>query len=511
MKKIINKLFGCNLFYSSRDPRPWRGESRSLSRACREILNLIFHSSRLATARSNNNSSHFILRERERSDRIEKSVSSKARYLKPDIYSSRLAAPAYRQGRARSNNKQHVVVLFCVLALFLSGFYFPAKTLSEEKDLVANVLNFRAVPGDSHATLSWVNPKEEDFSSVRIQRGLDTYPSGPKIGDNIYEGRDTDFVDLGLVNNQVYFYTIFVISGSGLASSGSIAQARPAAPSLLDPYKETSPLSAWIITTEAAPKAAAKKEKIELSDFSYYFLFDKHPVKIGLSDLKQLHVVKNSLLLFEISADIFVKPVNVITLSNSESSYLMKLLPDKNKYQVVISAPQNKGDFELRLIIVYQDKTISDLKTRLLVDPQGYVYEQGSIFLGFGHRGEIRLENAQIMLFEKKDGNWQKWEAEQYYQKNPVTTDNSGEYAFFVPNGEYYLEVKKQGYFYKKTEPFKVEDQLISKNIQMTPIFKGWHLILVIIVFLAIISLVLFLIIRRKRHNKFLRQTSKPL
>lgn len=397
-----------------------------------------------------------------------------------------------------------IIILFCVFVLFLTGFYFPAKTSSEEKDLVANVLNFRAVPGDSHATLSWVNPKEGDFSNVKIQRSLVTYPAGPKIGDNIYEGRDTDFVDLNLVNNQVYFYTIFVINSSGLASSGSIAQARPASPSLLDPYKETSPLSAWIITTEAAPKAAAKKEKIELSDFSYYFLFDKHPVKIGLSDLKQLHVVKNSLLLFEISADIFVKPINVITLSNSESSYLMKLLPDKNKYQVVISAPQNKGDFELRLIIVYQDKTISDLKTRLLVDPQGYIYERGSAFLGFGRGGEIRIQNAEITLFEKKDGNWQKWEAEQYYQKDPVITDNSGEYAFFVPNGEYYLEVKKQGYFGYKSESFMVEDQLISKNIELTPIFKGWHLILVIITFIVLVGIIILLIrfIRKRALKK---------
>lgn len=397
--------------------------------------------------------------------------------------------------------KKIIAIFIFFFAIFPpAAICFSSETSGEGKDLITNVQNFKAVPGDSHATLSWINPENGDFSYVVIQGSIETYPVNPKEGDKIYQGKENYLVDLNLTNNTVYYYTIFVFDNSGMYSSGSIAQARPAPPSLIDPYRETSPLSAWIISTESAAKSLTKKEKIELSDFSYYFLFDKHPVKIGLNELKELRVVKNSLILFEISADIFTKPVNVITVSTSESSYLMKQLNDKNKYQVVISAPQNKGDFELRLIIIYEDKKISDLKTKLLVDPHGYIYERGMAFRGLGRGGEIRVEGAEITLWEKKSNEWQKWDAGKYYQKNPTLTEKSGEYSFFVPEGEYFLEVKKQGYFNKKSEPFKVENELINRNIELKPIFKVWYLIVFGMIIAA--GVIIFFINKVRINNK---------
>jgi hypothetical protein len=347
--------------------------------------------------------------------------------------------------------------------------------------------------------LTWSDQKDTGYSGVIIQRSENNFVSTYNVGQNVYKGTESSYVDLGLTNGQLYYYTIFAYDSSGNYSSGAIAKAKPETPSLISPYQEGS--KDYLDTNEGKPLVSSKKiEKIDFADFYYYLVLDKKVLEIGLDGLNNLRVTNNSAVLIEIPSDIFSKPLNVITVSTGEASYLMKLVAEKNKYQVVIPAPPTKGDYEVRFVAVFADKSISDLKAKLVVDPLGYVFCRGSSFLGLGNKMEMRINGAKISIYQKNNNGWEIWNSEEYFQKNPQVSNDSGEYAFYVPNGEYYLVVEKTGYKTVKTESFVVDNLILNKNIEIDFKVKPWvWLLLVLGVVLVTILLFRYFASHQKR------------
>lgn len=267
------------------------------------------------------------------------------------------------------------------------------------------------------------------------------------------------------------------------------------------PSPSFSPTITRIVPTEPAPETVDKKEIIEFSDFKFYLILENGNLEIKIDDEKDFELVKNSELLVEIPADIFAKEVNVITITTADSSYLMNLLADKNKYQAVIPMPQIKGEYELRILIVYKDGTIQEIKKTIVVDPEGYVFTKSSSYFGLGRKQEMRIEGAEVTLFKFENGKFQKWDAGGFKQNNPVISGQSGEYSFFVPNGEYYLEVKKAGFKDKKTDNFKVENQVLNKNIELEPNVKSWVWLIFIILALIILITAMIIYLRRRKYQ----------
>ena len=368
---------------------------------------------------------------------------------------------------------------FVIIAALLSGFTFwggssvlaYSETYSVDSSgsgLVPNVLQFQAIAGDKHISLSWENPENADLSGVSIVRGDQNYLSVYDANSSIYKGSDKSYIDLELTNDTTYYYTIFAYNSKGVYSSGSIAKATPKLPSLTDPYQRAS--SDYLDINQQKPFLPAKKiNKIELTDFYYYLVINKKVLQIGLNDSNELHAAAGSTVLIEIPSNIFLEAVNVISVSTEESSYLMTLVPDQNKYQLVISTSKNSGEQQLRFVTVFKNKTISEIKTKLIVDPLGNIYQKGSSFLDFGKTQEMRIEGAKVVIYWKDEGSWKVWNAEKYFQENPQITNSSGEYAFFVPKGEYFLEVSKTGFWYKKTDPFTVGPELLNVNVAIVP------------------------------------------
>lgn len=396
----------------------------------------------------------------------------------------------------------NITIAIIMLLGFVFGGSFSALAYSVDSsggELVPNVLQFRAVPGDKHVVLSWENPMHADFSGVSIVRSDQNYIPAYDANLSVYKGSDKSFIDLNLANDKTYFYTIFAYNSKGAYSSGSIAKAIPKLPSLTQPYQQAS--SDYLDTSQAAPPGPTKKiDKIELADFYYYLVLNKKVLQIGLSDSGELHVVGGSTVLIEIPSDIFLKPLNVISVSTDESSYLMTLIPDKNKYQLVISTPKNQSNSQLRFVAVFKDKTISDASTKLLIDPEGYVYQSGSSFLGFGKKQEMRVPGAKVVIYQKDGAGWKVWDAQKYFQQNSQITGSSGEYAFFVPKGEYYLEVSKTGFKRYKSDPFSVTGpKILNKNIEITP----WLDLRVLVGIILLVILIFLLIFhwRKKSSN----------
>ena len=396
---------------------------------------------------------------------------------------------------------KNIIIIVCLLLLISFGFKYAFAQNSTDGQLVSNVTHFKAIPGDKHTTLSWSNLKNPDFSGVVIQRSTDNYVTTYDGGQNIYKGAGNSFIDLDLVNGQTYYYSIFEYDLAGNYSSGAIAKAIPGSPSLVSPYQEAS--KDYLDTNEGKPLTSSKKvEKVELTDFYYYLVVDKKALEIGLDDLSNLRVTNESMILIEIPSTIFAKPLNVITASTDETSYLMKLIPDKNKYQVVIPAPSTKGEHEIRFVAVFEDRSISDVKTKLTVDPRGYVYSLGSNFLGLGPKDQMRVEGANVTIYQKNGNDWKIWNAEDYFQKNPQITNSSGEYAFFVPKGEYYLSVEKDGYSTYKTDSFAVKNLILNMNLALEPKIKPWYYLVAIVALASIMTILVRSLIRRSKKTE---------
>jgi hypothetical protein len=74
-----------------------------------------------------------------------------------------------------------------------------------------------------------------------------------------------------------------------------------------------------------------------------------------------------------------------------------------------------------------------------IYDPSGYAYE--------GARSQ-RVQGVTATLLEaaSKDGPWRVWNAEDYGQVNPQTTDDRGRYGWDVPEGWWRVQFEKDGY-----------------------------------------------------------------
>lgn len=86
----------------------------------------------------------------------------------------------------------------------------------------SNPTNIKIIPGPEGITISWENPKEEDFDYIRIMRNTDRNYQSPYIGRVAYEGRGTYFTDGNVKLNNKYFYTLFSRDRIGNYSSGSL-------------------------------------------------------------------------------------------------------------------------------------------------------------------------------------------------------------------------------------------------------------------------------------------------
>ncbi|MBI4651524.1 hypothetical protein HY745_09635 [Candidatus Desantisbacteria bacterium] len=64
--------------------------------------------------------------------------------------------------------------------------------------------------GDSHVTLSWHNPNDNDFKGIKIVRNLSGQPSSPDDGDKLFMGFDsTSFYKDSLSNGTEAYYGVF--------------------------------------------------------------------------------------------------------------------------------------------------------------------------------------------------------------------------------------------------------------------------------------------------------------
>lgn len=94
------------------------------------------------------------------------------------------------------------------------------------------------------------------------------------------------------------------------------------------------------------------------------------------------------------------------------------------------------------------------------LDPSGYVYEAVP---------SNRVEGVVTTLYYRDGaGGTILWDASGYEQENPLTTNANGEYAWFVPSGQWQVKAEKDGYETAYSDWLPVPPPQTEVNIAMT-------------------------------------------
>ncbi|MCK5413091.1 MAG: DUF2341 domain-containing protein, partial [Candidatus Pacebacteria bacterium] len=178
--------------------------------------------------------------------------------------------------------------------------------------------------------------------------------------------------------------------------------------------------------------------------------------------------------------------------------------PDENGiYSTSIQAPKVKGQYEIITVIDYEDETLGSKELRLItvVDPEGYVYRVES------DGAKARIPGVIVSIYElnSETNQYELWQARDYEQVNPQTTDDTGEYSFLVPEGTYYLTAQADDYLSYQGDHFNVrEGEGIHFNIELQKQENllekyGFSLIIfVTILFIAIVEGRRFRVVKKR-------------
>ena len=108
-----------------------------------------------------------------------------------------------------------------------------------------------------------------------------------------------------------------------------------------------------------------------------------------------------------------------------------------------------------------ENDIITNIILLFVIDPSGYVYEAVI---------DNRLQDVVVTIYYKEklsDLQAMKWNSQAYGQKNPLVTDENGEYAWDVPEGYWQVVCEKDGYEIAKSEWMEIPPEQTDINIAM--------------------------------------------
>ena len=215
---------------------------------------------------------------------------------------------------------------------------------------------------------------------------------------------------------------------------------------------------------------------------------------IGLLDIKDIDDDKLSLNSL-INSFVFAKPVFAQDYDNIEEKFITQKFAYADEdgdgiWTAEIYAPIVEGEYEVITLIEYEDPELGTrmIKLTTVVDPEGYVYEK------IGNQ-ELRIKNTVVSIYElnSESGEYNLWQAGDYNQKNPQTTNSTGRYSFLVPEGTYYIAAEAPDYFSYQSEPFTVQEGAgVHQNIELKA--KGgwlksfdWKVMAILLLFILVV------------------------
>lgn len=110
------------------------------------------------------------------------------------------------------------------------------------------------------------------------------------------------------------------------------------------------------------------------------------------------------------------------------------------------------GTHEVYLRVDYSAEQMDTVVFSLQSLPWGKIQSESSEY----------LTGADVFLYDEKGV---LMPMNNYNQKNPFLTNGNGSYGWVVPNGKYYLIVKKENFYDRKTPVFSIGNNVINRDI----------------------------------------------
>ncbi len=217
----------------------------------------------------------------------------------------------------------------------------------------ANVSEFVAIPGDQQILLIWQNPSDEDFAKVEIMGSTLFFSSSPQEGMITYSGGGKSFTAVGLENGTKYYYTAFSYDKAGNYSSGAIVSATPRR---IAPPEEVPP-------EEVPPEEVPPEiQYLTLQDFDFW----NKDGEITIGEDGKITVDSQELLKVSLDYDKVPEVLKTImvTLKKGEESFsfLLRINPEKTKYEADFLAPEEPGRYDLTITIFdYRNKVFKKI------------------------------------------------------------------------------------------------------------------------------------------------------
>ncbi len=314
---------------------------------------------------------------------------------------------------------------------------------------------------DFGAILSKLNiSNAEDVASLNNYNIF--LPGLKKIGDNKIP---TEIVFVQLANRKIDALIKLDFSNSDVVAQKINVFPGESMHLILKPKARAKAVSGYIIFKSYNPKVAFTGR--------YIPSFNMALSALSGSDITSSHIVKNST---KITSELD-QQFTVLNFNYNDD--------DKDGiYTADIKAPVAKGEYEVVSSIDYGGavENKKDIKFTTLIDPEGYIYEKS------GDK-ELRINNAVVSLYRFNNDKYELWSAGEFGQENPQITDTTGNYAFLVPAGTYYITVSVPNYYFFQGDAFSVaEGKEIHANIALKKEFDlsaliNWNTVLIFILF----------------------------
>ena len=148
------------------------------------------------------------------------------------------------------------------------------------------------------------------------------------------------------------------------------------------------------------------------------------------------------------------------------------------EFRVWLAEPQSSYEFWLEWTCDGVDAR--SLLIYILIDPDGYVYDQSLVDSGSPITDSI-LVNAVVTAYVRLDDSWQVWNAALYGQTNPQLTDGTtddgvvvaGYYSFLTPSGQYRIEARAEGYQPYQSPVLTVITTPVHLDVGLQPVLGG--------------------------------------
>jgi chitodextrinase len=234
-----------------------------------------------------------------------------------------------------------------------------------------NITQFKAIPQENSIALTWKNPSNEDFDSVRIVRSDKFFPRDIFDGQLIFEGNIENYVDNNVQKGVQYYYSIFAKNSKGEYSSGALAQAKILLPGEI----RISPTSTDpFITIPDALTVDPIIEGLSLADFD--FIQDGRKI-VNLGNSLTIDGSRNLTISLEYGKVPEILKTIAITLADPDDPsqvfpFLLRVNKDKTAYEATIAPLGKSGRYAVSIIILdYKNQGLKRLNGSL----QALVFE----------------------------------------------------------------------------------------------------------------------------------------